>query len=58
MSRFAYCEEEFGKTMRNWPSATYLVAGEDSGSKLDRARALNVPVLDEPSLRALLNPPQ
>jgi DNA ligase (NAD+) len=44
--------------MRNWPSATYLVAGEDSGSKLDRARALNVPVLDEPSLRALLNPPQ
>jgi DNA ligase (NAD+) len=35
---------------------SYLVAGEDSGSKLDRARALNVPVLDEPSLRALLNP--
>jgi NAD-dependent DNA ligase len=37
---------------------SYLVAGEDSGSKLDRARALNVPVLDEHSLRALLNPPQ
>jgi DNA ligase (NAD+) len=37
---------------------SYLVAGEDSGSKLDRARALNVPVLDEPALRALLNPPQ
>jgi DNA ligase (NAD+) len=36
---------------------SYLVAGEDSGSKLDRARALNVPVLDEPALRALLNPP-
>jgi DNA ligase (NAD+) len=37
---------------------SYLVAGEESGSKLDRARALNVPILDEPSLRALLNPPQ
>ena len=36
---------------------SYLVAGEDSGSKLDRARALNVPVLDEPALRALLNTP-
>ena len=36
---------------------SYLVAGEDSGSKLDRAHALNVPVLDEPALRALLNPP-
>jgi DNA ligase (NAD+) len=36
---------------------SYLVAGEDSGSKLDRARALGVPVLDEPALRALLNPP-
>jgi DNA ligase (NAD+) len=35
---------------------SYLVAGEDSGAKLDRARALNVPVLDEPALRALLNP--
>ena len=35
---------------------SYLIAGEDSGSKLDRARALNVPILDEPSLRALLNP--
>ena len=36
---------------------SYLVAGEDSGSKLDRARALNVSVLDESALRALLNPP-
>ena len=35
---------------------SYLVAGEDSGSKLDRARVLNVPILDEPALRALLNP--
>jgi DNA ligase (NAD+) len=36
---------------------SYLVAGEDSGSKLDKARSLGIPVLDEPSLRAL-NPPQ
>ncbi len=36
---------------------SYLVAGEDSGSKLDRARTLNVPILDEPALRTLLSPP-
>jgi DNA ligase (NAD+) len=37
---------------------SYLVAGEDSGSKLDKARSLGVAILDEPALRALLNPPQ
>jgi DNA ligase (NAD+) len=32
----------------------YVVAGEDAGSKLDRARELGIPVIDEAQLRALL----
>ena len=32
----------------------FVVAGEDAGSKLDRARALGVPVIDEAELRRLL----
>jgi DNA ligase (NAD+) len=34
-------------------STDYLVAGEDPGSKLDRARELNVSVVDEQALRHL-----
>jgi len=32
---------------------SYLVLGENPGSKLDKARSLGVPVLDEANLRRL-----
>jgi DNA ligase (NAD+) len=33
---------------------TYLLAGEEAGSKLDKARALKVEILDEAGLFAML----
>jgi DNA ligase (NAD+) len=34
---------------------SYVIAGEDAGSKLDKAKDLGIPILSEDDLRALLS---
>ena len=52
----AHIEAAGGKVAGSVSSKTsYLLAGEDAGSKLDKARELNVPILDEAGLFAILD---
>ncbi len=52
----ARIEEAGGKVAGSVSAKTsYLLAGEDAGSKLDKARDLGVPILDEPGLFAILD---
>jgi DNA ligase (NAD+) len=51
----ARIEEAGGKVAGSVSTKTsYLLAGDDAGSKLDKAKDLNVPVLDEDGLFAML----
>ena len=48
-------EAEGGKVAASGSKKTsYVVAGEDAGSKLDKALELSIPVLDEAGLRTII----
>jgi DNA ligase (NAD+) len=48
-------EQRGGRVSSSVSSKTsFLVAGADPGSKLDKARASGVPVIDEQTLRGML----
>ena len=51
----AFIQEYGGKVTDSVSKKTsYLVAGEEAGSKLSKAQALGVPILDEAGLRRLV----
>ena len=51
----ALIEEAGGKVAGSVSKKThYVVAGEEAGSKLEKAQTLGVPILDEAGLRDLL----
>ncbi|KAF0095058.1 MAG: DNA ligase (NAD+) [Puniceicoccaceae bacterium 5H] len=51
----ALIEEAGGKTTGSVSKKTdYLLAGEEAGSKLTKAQQLNVPIIDEAQLRAMI----
>lgn len=49
-----YIQEHGGKTSESVSQKTsFLVSGENPGSKLEKARQLNIPIIDEAALRKL-----
>ena len=54
-----YIEARGGKSTDSVSKKTsYLVLGENPGSKLEKARSLGVPVIDERQLRRLAGEPE